>query len=243
MRGTAIAFIIAGTAAGLALGQAAPQKPDAFWRSVVRFLGISAQPSGLRADDGPGPESGSIWLAHLERRVVSQVTESRDYRSPLLLRGGNIVALRGEEIVELTQTGVETAKWTSSGTTKLVGIDPERPGVLLCLGREGQVFELKPGSSPAVRLLHDGAADANGPLPTTAQLAELQRWDRVYPGGMNLEVRPMFRRVGIVDFRWSDVFFGDSTCFSSMVANCHGLSPQPRVFHQLLDGHVIKLGL
>ena len=71
---------------------------DSFWKQVLRFVGISANPTDLRGpDDSP---SGKVWMIDIERHTRHAVTKTGGYRSPVFEPGDrSLLAFCGKDLV------------------------------------------------------------------------------------------------------------------------------------------------
>ena len=80
------------------------RRTETFWEAVLRFMGISATPSGLRGEeDNP---AGDIWMVDVSGANPHRLTSGGSYRFPLLRPNGNtVVALRHDEVVEVPLAG------------------------------------------------------------------------------------------------------------------------------------------
>ena len=204
-------FLLFGT--GVAVGQAAAKpttnqnrvaKPESFWDKVLRYAGISHDPSHLKA---PGDEvvSGQIWVADLGAGTKHSVTPGGGYRSPVFVPGGKaIVALRGADLVRIDTNGGEPLKlYRMVQITKLVGFSLDDPDQILALnGTPAQpVVEFLSLKSGAVTPLPFDAASHRD----LEMIQHLRSWERVYGDkSIYTERRSADTLYGRAE--WTDVF-------------------------------------
>jgi hypothetical protein len=184
-----LALAIAASLAVAALPQAAtrtasssPKKPASFWEWVLRFTGVSATPSTLKADDQV--TSGQVWLADLRDHTRRKITSDGGYRSPVFTPDStDILAVKGEDVVRLSlssSTPQTVAK--VSGITKLIGFDRDNPSQVLLLAEDDaghakvELFDLKSGQ--ATQLSYDLQSSADRQM-----LENLEGWERSYAVG------------------------------------------------------------
>jgi hypothetical protein len=164
--------------AALAMVVGRPASAGKLLDRVLRILGVSASPGQMKGDDDE-PAFGEIWLADLASGSRTALTSHGAYRWPVFaLDGKTILALKGQDLITITVPGGQPVhRQRAPGVAKLVGVDRERPRLMLVL-RDG------PGTPPAIMSLETGV---RSPLPwdpqakgNTALLAHLRGEERVY---------------------------------------------------------------
>jgi hypothetical protein len=156
------------------------QSKETFWQWVLRFSGVSANPSTLKgADDEPA--AGQVWTADLRSDAVRKITPEDGYRSPVFYpNGADILALQDTDVVRISAGGNPTAKLHHvAGITKLVGFSLDDPDEVLILREDDE------GHPSVARLsLKTGAVALLPYDPQSSRdrqvLEDLQGWQRTY---------------------------------------------------------------
>ncbi len=187
-------------------------------RKLVDFFGLSSNPSEMK---GPGgePHAGEVWVIDLATGRASPVATEGEYRSPIFLGDGSILALEGGALVRL-RGGAPSVLRTVPGIEKLVGTSRSGRGHVLAVlaGADGRPV-------PATLSLDDGTVS---PVPLdwgseedVRALAHLRGWERDY-GDVKLSVRRV-REAGLGGTEeWSDVFLVREGEEPVNLTNCGG---------------------
>lgn len=123
---------------------------DSFLDTLLKITGISATPSQQRGDNEA--LAGNIWIAKLDHKIPSQITQGGRYRSPVFLPDDSaLLALQDERLMRVVLPGGQTERlYELRRVIKLVGFskaDPEQLLILLDGDAEPQ---------PALLSLQDG---------------------------------------------------------------------------------------
>lgn len=197
---------------------------------MLLFLGIDSSPVEMKGA-GDEPRAGSIWIADLATGSTRPVTAEGEYRSPIFLPDGGILALQGETVVRFPPGGtIPATLLRDKNIDKLVGVSTREPDQVLTVlkGPDGRPL-------PAVLSLHDGALS---PLPLdwksqddVRALAHLQKWERSY-GNLKLVVQRV-QKSGMGGTReWQDVFLLRQEESPQNISHCDGVDcDQPSLSH------------
>jgi len=196
--------------------------PATLTEKLLKFFGISDSPSTLK---GPGDEvrSGDLWLANLDTGATRALTSGGGYRSPVFLAGtANILALRGNDVVEVPSAGGEAKKlYSSDSILKLVGSASDDPGQVLVLLRSDGGAHPRIGSltvsTGAVSLIpYDSSSSRD------LQMVEsLNRWSRTY-GNRYIFVDRQSKQSFSGTVEWSDVFLKPGNAKAEDISRCDG---------------------
>lgn len=199
-------------------------KPKSFIDWVLDFLSISYTPG---AQKGPASDiaNGQIWIADLKSGSQHALTTSGSFRSPVFLAGGgDILALRGEDVVRIPSMGGDATKLFSvEGVLKLVGAGGHDPGKVLALLRN------EAGSHPRVALLAiDTGSVSNLPYDENSSedlqfVEELEGWTHTY-GNSRVYVKRQTKETVAGTVEWSDVFVSASGRPGANVSRCDGVN-------------------
>jgi hypothetical protein len=181
------------------------RKNETFLRKILRITGISASPSTLK---GPGDEvkSGQIWLADLDSKKQRSLTSDGRYRSPVFVPGsGNILALRGTDLVQISPSGGGPQKlYSIDGIYKLVGFSQDDVDKVLILVAEKNgawtvgLLSVQTGKVDSIPYDADSGEDRQ-------MLEHLRSWDRVY-GDKSISVKRQSKHSFSGPVEWTDVF-------------------------------------
>lgn len=160
---------------------ATPQRTETFWQKVLRTAGISVTPSAMKGDEEG--LTGDVHIVDLSSKTSRRLTFSGGYRSPIFLSSVALLALKGEEVMELPLDGsAEKKHQTIQGVVKLVGASMEGEGQILFLKKDGQgqlaVGLLTLSDGQVIVLPYNSKSDEDAKM-----LAHLNGWERVYDGG------------------------------------------------------------
>lgn len=201
-----------------------PQKSKSFIDRVLDFLSISYTPG---AQKGPASEivNGQIWVADLKSGSTRPLTTSWSFRSPIFLAGsGDILALRGNDVIRIASGGGDGAKVQSiAGIVKLVGAGGSEPGKVLVLLRN------ESGSHPRVALLAiDTGSITNLPYdPESSEdlqfVEDLEGWSRSY-GQSRVYTKRQTKESLAGTVEWSDVFLAAPGRQPLDVSQCDGVN-------------------
>ncbi len=187
---------------------------------ALLFLGIDSSPVEMKGADDE-PRAGSLWIADLTTGSTRPVAEGQ-YRSPIFLPDGGILALQGETVVRFPPGSTTPAtRLTDKNIDKLVGVNTREPDQVLTVLKDSDGRPL-----PAVLSLHDGAL-SRLPMDWKSQddvraLAHLQEWERSY-GNLKLVVQRV-RKSGMGGTReWQDVFLLRQNESPRNISNCGGV--------------------
>ena len=187
---------------------------------MLLFLGIDSSPVEMKGADDE-PRAGSLWIADLATGSTRPVAEGQ-YRSPIFLPDGGILALQGETVVRFPPGSTTPAtRLTDKNIDKLVGVNTREPDQVLTVLKDPDGRPL-----PAVLSLHDGAL-SRLPMDWKSQddvraLAHLQEWERSY-GNLKLVVQRV-RKSGMGGTReWQDVFLLRQNESPRNISNCGGV--------------------
>ncbi len=104
-----------------------PAQQMSLLQRVILFLGIDSSPVEMRGA-GDEPRVGGIWIADLATGDTRPVVAEGEYRSPIFLLDGSILALKGEAVVRFAPGGATPAtQLTHEGIDKLVGVSTSEP--------------------------------------------------------------------------------------------------------------------
>jgi len=194
---------------------------DSLVERLLRIAGLTAAPAQLRGPDD-AVDTGSIWIADLERRTVTPATSDVGYRSPVFSPSdGRIFALKGDRVVRIPSNGgTPSSVQTAPGAVKLVGFDGASAEEIVVL------FEAS--TSPlAVLSLKTGNVTPLPYDPTSAQqqrmLAQIRGHDRVY-GTISLYVKSESKRGLLRTIEWTDVYVRRGDSPPQNVSVCDGVS-------------------
>jgi hypothetical protein len=194
---------------------------DSLIERLLRIAGLTAAPAQMRGPD-ESADTGSIWIADLERGTTTQLTSDAGYRSPIFApTDGSIYALLGDTVVRISSDGgTPTPLHRLPGAVKLVGFDGVSAQEIVALFDGGAsplaVLSLKTGS--VVRLPYD---------PTSVQqqrmLAQIRGHDRVY-GTISVYVKSENKRGLARTIEWTDVYVRRGDAAPQNVSGCDGVS-------------------
>ena len=197
-----------------------PAQQTSLLQRMLLFLGIDSSPVEMKGADDE-PRAGSLWIADLATGSIRPVAEGQ-YRSPIFLPDGGILALQGETVVRFPPGSTTPAtRLTEKNLDKLVGVNSREPDQVLTVlkGADGR-------SIPAVLSLHNGTL-SRLPMDWKSQddvraLAHLQEWERSY-GNLKLAVQRV-RKSGLGGTReWQDVFLLRQNEDPRNISNCNGV--------------------
>lgn len=158
---------------------AAESRPkETFWQWVLRFSGVSANPSTLKGA-GDEPAAGQVWVADLASGAIRKVTAEDGYRSPVFYpNGAAILALAGSDVVTIS-AGTATRLHHVAGITKLVGFSLDDPDQVLMLKEDEEghpsVARISVKTGAVVPLPFDARSNTDRQM-----LEALQGWQRTY---------------------------------------------------------------
>jgi hypothetical protein len=189
-------------------------------QQVLLFLGVDSSPVEMKGA-GDEPRAGSLWIADLATGSTRPVAEGQ-YRSPIFLPDGGILALQGETVVRFPlDSTIPATLLTDKNIDKLVGVNTREPDQVLTVlkGHDGRPL-------PAVLSLHDGVL-SQLPMDWKSQddvraLAHLQEWERSY-GNLKLVVQRV-RKSSLGGTReWQDVFLLRQEESPQNISHCDGV--------------------
>lgn len=225
-------LLVAALLAGTFFAQArkdAPKKtqatpPKSFIDRVLDFLAISYTPG---AQKGPAGDDlkGQIWIADLRANSVRALSANGGYRSPIFsAKGGDVLALRGSDVLRIPSTGGEGTKLFSvGGILKLVGAGSSDPKQVLVLLRNDS------GSHPRVAFLAiDTGAITDLPYdPASSQdlqmIEDLEGWSRTV-GERRVFVKRQTREDISGTHAWTDVFLNANGQQPVDISRCDGVN-------------------
>jgi hypothetical protein len=186
----------------LLLAEVSVAQSDSFLQSLSTFLGFPAVPEPKAPRDDLA--AGSVWMADLTAKTTRRLN-GENCRSPIFLRNGDVLALKGEMIVRIPlDGGTPSPIHAVAGIDKLVAASNRDPDDVLVLltdsnGRPTPAIVSLPGGAIfPVPVDFDSEDDIRG-------LAHLQGWDRDY-GDIKLRVERV-RKAALSGIReWTDVF-------------------------------------
>ena len=161
----------------------AEKKSSSFWEWVLRFTGVSANPSTLKGAEDE-IVTGQVWLADAKAGTPQQLTADAGYRSPIFFpEGADLLVMKGEELRRISTVSREQQKVASvSGVTKLIGFDRNDPSQVLLLEEDDaghvKVELLSLGTAKLTQLPYDPDSGRDRQM-----LEELWGWERTYPSG------------------------------------------------------------
>jgi hypothetical protein len=195
---------------------------ESFWERVLRFSGVSANPSSLKGG-GDEPASGQVWIAELSTGERRKLTAAAGYRSPIFYPNGqDILAVQGDNAVRILASGAVTSQARVPGVVKLVGFNVDAPEEVLLLQASPQAAAV-----PARLSLRDGSVT---PIPYDPQsnrdrqmIEHLRDWQRVY-GNSSIYIKRESRetRIGTIDV--TNVFWKIPSADPQNVSGCEAVS-------------------
>lgn len=196
------------------------KKTQSFWDRVVKFLGVSSTPGGMKDGLPDRIGNGDIWIYNVETRVGVEL-KSGNFRSPIFLSDNQtVLALMEERVVSFPVSGGPiTDVATVPGIQKLVGVEDDTPGQVLILS------DLDRDNCPVVGVLTLSSATVtnlpNGGLEDDLKLvSHLRSWDREYDGGdTRFEVKIKTKQNGTVK-EWTDVMLRQKNKGEVNVSRC-----------------------
>jgi hypothetical protein len=201
----------------------APPKTETFWQKVLRVAGISATPSAMKGNEGA--LAGDLWIFDLNTNVGRSITRDGGYRSPIFLAGEKkLLAIKGEDLVEVAIDGVETKKLHAiKGIVKLVGVNADDRDQVLVLSKDErqrpsvELLSLKDGRRSTLKFNVDSEEDGK-------MLEHLRGWERVYDGGRIVIYTKTETNEGLAGSKieWSDVYLKKGNQEPVNVSNCDG---------------------
>jgi len=201
-----------------------PQKSKSFIDWVLDFLSISYTPGALKAPVSD-LANGQIWIVDMKSGSAHPLTLSGSFRSPVFLAGsGNILALRGNDVVRIPSAGGDATKlFSADGIQKLVGTGSHDPGKVLVLLRN------EASSHPKVALLTvETRAITNLPYDENSSVdlqfvEELEGWSHTY-GESRVSVKRQTKEALAGTVVWSDVFVSAPGRAALNVSRCDGIN-------------------
>jgi len=191
-----------------------------FTEKLLKFLGIGDSPSSLK---GPGDEvvTGDVWVADLGAKTTHALTTAGGYRSPIFVSSGDILALRGTDVMRIPPAGGEGKRlYSVAGIEKLVGCDSEDPGKVLAVlhgGTGGPRVAMLTVSTGAVSTIPYDASSSQD-----LQMVEsLRGWTRKY-GEEELYVESQSKQSFSGAVEWVDVFLRAGNAKAVDVSRCDG---------------------
>jgi hypothetical protein len=117
------------------LGEQPKKESPSWFRRIASFLGVDKTPRALKGLEAASP--GEIWIVSVNTPQPRRLTEEADFQSPVLQPGtGLVYALRGDNLVRVSEQGSPQVVASLPGILKLVGFD-EKGDQLLTLFSEG----------------------------------------------------------------------------------------------------------
>lgn len=198
---------------------------DSFWQKMMKFFGVSSNPSALRGGvtEG-GPVNGSVWLVTVSDLATTKLTADSSYSSPIFLaQGEHVLALKGKHLVEISTADGKTAQVCSvADIYKLVGFDRENLTSVLVLTEKGDgEFSVGLLSLPTCAI----SPVSYDPLSEDDQrlLQHLEDWDRVY-GDTKVFVLNQTKRSSTGVVEWTDVFVKTAGGDAINATHCDGVN-------------------
>ena len=217
--GSVAAFLLASS---LAVALPLDEKKEPFWKKVLRIVGISATPS---AQKGPGDEVsvGDIWVLDLERNSGSRVTRGEGYRSPIFLPGDQLIlALQGDDVVQIQSGEAQRRIAIIKGAVKLVGVSADNDDSVLVLSEDADkrpsvgTLSLKTGQVTALGY-DDKSRDDR------LMLAHIRGWERAY-GDTKVYVKTETKTELSGSVEWTDVYLKRPGSEPKNVSKCDGVN-------------------
>jgi hypothetical protein len=159
-----------------------------------------------------------VDLTNNSRRAL---TRESDFRSPIFLLGDQkVIALKGEDVVQIDLTRIEMQKlFTAKGVTKLVGPNLDDPNKVLVLSdsqNQPSVELLSLSSGEMARITYDPALRED-----RRTIVHLQGWERVY-GDAKVYVKSETKSGVAGPIEWTDVYLKRGGAEPVNVSNCDG---------------------
>lgn len=198
-----------------------PAPKEGLLSKLLRVTGISATPSAMR---GGGEDStGDVWIVELGANVKRRLTRNKGYKSPIFLDDRTVLALRGDDLIEVQiEDGRARKLFSLEGPQKLVGINADNPRQALFLraGAGDQVIVglLSLDSGRVVALPYNPKSDLD-----QRTIAYLQGWSRSYNGGqIVLYLEKLTKQDSSGTVAWQDVFLERTNAKPINVSRCNG---------------------
>lgn len=200
-----------------------PPKPEPLWKIALKFAGISATPSAMKG--GENELAGDLLIFDLITRSERRITRHGGYRSPIFLPGeGKLLALRGEDIVEIPFDGGEgKILFTIKGVEKLVGVSKDGGKQVLLLKKD------EPGKSPIGLLSLSNQSIAPVAFNENSDddnrlLEHLRGWERVFSNHNMILYTRTETKDGLAGSKieWSDVYLKKDKQEPVNISNCDG---------------------
>jgi hypothetical protein len=204
-------------AIAVALSAAAPAQADSLVKRLLRIAGLTASPSQMKGDEEV--TDGTLWIADLRRGTTSELTRSGAYRWPVFVPAtGEVLALRGGEVVRIASDGAAVPVAKLSHATKLVGFDTQAPDLVLVVLDEGRsplgLFSV--ASRKTTLLPYDRKSTADRRL-----LEHVRGQERVY-GDTSVYVKLERAEELTGGAQWTDVYVKTPDAPPRNVSNCRG---------------------
>ena len=156
------------------------KKPTTFWEWVLRFTGVSANPSTLK---GAGDEvvNGQVWFADVRANTRRKITADGGYRSPVFFpSGSDMLVIKGEDVIRLSvDSSTQQTVAKVRGITKLIGFGRDDPSQVLVLTEDDaghpNVELLSVNNGKSVQLPYDPQSSRDRQM-----MEDLQGWERSY---------------------------------------------------------------
>lgn len=212
-------------------------KAKSFIDRVLEFLSISYTPGAQKGPDGDDLK-GQVWIADLNGNSIRALSASGGYRSPVFVaNGGDVLALRGTDVVRIPATGGDAQKlYSIDGILKLVGAGSSDPNQVLILLRN------QSGNHPRVALLSiaTGAITDLPYDPVSSEdlqfVEDLEGWSRAV-GEKRVFVKRQTREDISGTQEWTDVFLIANNHPPVDASRCDGVNcGQPSISH---DGSLL----
>src|SRR5262245_3759842 len=200
-----------------------PPKTEPLWKIVLKFAGISSTPSAMKG--GESELAGDLCIFDLVTRSERRITRHGRYRSPIFLPGdGKLLALRGEDIVEIPFDGDEgKTLFTIKGVEKLVGVSKDGGKQVLLLKKD------EPGQAPIGLLSLSNQAIAPVAFNENSDddnrlLEHLRGWERVFSNHNMILYIKTETKDGLAGSKieWSDVYLKKDKQEPINISNCDG---------------------
>jgi len=158
---------------------APPKQKESFWEWVLRFSGVSANPSTLKGGEDD-LLSGQVWVADLPSGARRKITTDGGYRSPVYYPNcSDVLTLQGGYLVRISSSGQPAKLYSAGGITKLIGFSVDGPEEVLALKEDeaGRVSpaRLSTSTGKVIPLPYDPQSSRDRQM-----LEHLQDWQRSY---------------------------------------------------------------
>jgi len=203
----------------LLLGQPLSVGADSFLDRLSNFFNIKLS-SGQMKGAGDDVAEGSIWIAELDKKTTTQITQEGGYRSPVFISADSgILALRGNTIVQIKPGAPPENVRAVERIVKLVGFDGKNPDeILVLLNDETKplgILSLKTGS--IALLPYDPKSDDHKRVLSRIRgQGRIQRTTRVF-------VKKMSKQGLSHIIEWTDVFVKQGESEPQNISTCDGI--------------------